>query len=590
MILRRIITVVPFFFRPFLLSLLVVFFIGIIQVVFETLFLMVSYPLLTSLLNPDGGPSSGLAIGFVTDLLDKINPEHGYKIPVFFFIITIILKNLFHFLSEFRARVLGERIRAEFTQRIFAKYLLSDWEYMMAKKQGDLVHNIMQAPGRMTAIIGRIPVFVTEAIKLTAIFSLLLTIAFKAVLAGLVAAVIFGVLVSSVGKRVTYITGKHSVEASENMSVIVNESLNGFQQLRIHQAEAGWLGRFFQNNALMSSVNIRSAGFTLAINRSVEVLVFTLICTVLLIVDQEDIRTVLPTVGLFFLAIMRILPSLSAMGNDWVTAVERLPFAETLYAALHDETNKFQNGTQQIASIGSIRFDQVHYHYPNRDESVLKDVSFTIHPSKMTALVGHSGSGKSTIGSLLVGVVRPSAGRIMVEGIDMSDIDMSSWRNRIGYVSQDTFIFHNTIRENIRFGHEYTDEEVIEAANVANAHGFISELPDGYETVVGDRGLRLSGGQRQRIAIARAVIRKPELLILDEATSSLDRVSEHAVQTAIDQLSGRYTVVVIAHRLETIRKADMIVVMQNGHVVEIGLHQELIDRGGEYTNLHRKVV
>jgi len=525
MIVRQLFNVMPFFFRPFLTALTVVFLIGLMQVLFETLFLMVAYPLLTSLFNPGGGQPSGFAIRFVSDLLAKINPDQGLRIPVIVFLTIILLKNIFHFLSEFSSRVLGERIREKFTQDIYNKYLLADWEYMMAKKQGDLVHNIMQAPGRMTAIISRVPVMVTEFIKTLSIFLLLLTVAFKVVLAGLVVAIGFAMLVYFVGKRVTYITGKFMVEASEKLSVIVNESMNGFQQLRIYQAESGWMAGFWKNNQIISKANIRSTGFSQAMARSVESSVFLIVCFSLLLVDQKEINTILPTIGLFFLAIMRILPSLSALGHDWVMAVERLPFVETLHSALIDKTNRIQNGTQQIHSIGRIRFDHVRYQYPNRDEDVLKDVSFTIMPSQMTALVGHSGSGKSTISTVLVGLVQPSSGKIWVDDIPLTDVDMKSWRSRVGYVSQDTFVFHSTIRENIKFGREYSEGEVIEAAKLANAHEFILELPQGYDTIVGDRGLRLSGGQRQRVAIARAIIRKPELLILDEATSSLDRVS-----------------------------------------------------------------
>ena len=209
-----------------------------------------------------------------------------------------------------------------------------------------------------------------------------------------------------------------------------------------------------------------------------------------------------------------------------------------------------------------------------------------IEPSQMTALVGHSGSGKSTISTLLTGVVRPTSGTIWLGGVSMADVDIATWRDQIGYVSQDTFVFHDTIRQNIRFGHDYSDAEIIEAANLANAHAFIMELPDGYDTVVGDRGLRLSGGQRQRLAIARAIIRKPEVLILDEATSALDRKSEHLVQKAINKLAKQYTVVVIAHRLETIREADIIVVLKEGRVVDSGTHEALINRPGEYKSLY----
>jgi len=202
--------------------------------------------------------------------------------------------------------------------------------------------------------------------------------------------------------------------------------------------------------------------------------------------------------------------------------------------------------------------------------------------------VGSSGAGKSTIADLLLRLYDPSGGSIVADGKAINDYSLSSWRQRLGVVSQDTMLFTNTVRENIRFGRaDAADADVEAAARLANAHEFIAALPDGYDTVVGEGGHGLSGGQRQRLALARAIIRQPEILVLDEATSALDSASEELIQKALEAFSRERTVLVIAHRLSTISRADQILLVEGGRVVESGKHQELLDRDGHYARYWR---
>jgi len=238
-----------------------------------------------------------------------------------------------------------------------------------------------------------------------------------------------------------------------------------------------------------------------------------------------------------------------------------------------------------VASAGDVVYDEVWFRYGS-DEWTLKDVSFTVAAGTTTALVGETGSGKTTLGYLAARLYDVGRGRVSIDGVDVRDLTFEALSDLVGVVSQETYLFHASVRENLRFAKpDATDEEVEAAAEAARIHHVIAALPDGYDTVVGERGYRFSGGEKQRIAIARTVLRNPPILVLDEATSSLDTETERLVQEALDKLAEGRTTIAIAHRLSTIREADQIVVLDGGRVVEVGRHEDLILAGGRYTAL-----
>jgi subfamily B ATP-binding cassette protein MsbA len=290
----------------------------------------------------------------------------------------------------------------------------------------------------------------------------------------------------------------------------------------------------------------------------------------------------------FLLYALRMLQPIKQLSQLPTTAQSSLAAAERLFEII-DAPSESQTdmGTRDTASFRKeIRFEDVSFAYA--EAAVLSHISFTAPRGEIVALVGASGAGKSTLVDLIPRFYEVGEGRITIDGVDTREIRLPALRSLTGIVSQDTVLFNDTVRNNIAYGTErvYTDEEVESAARAANAHQFITELPEGYSTVLGERGTRLSGGQRQRLAIARALLRDPPILILDEATSALDTESERLVQEAVDRLLEGRTVFVIAHRLSTIAHADQILVLDGGEIVERGTHTELLAAGGAYNRLY----
>jgi subfamily B ATP-binding cassette protein MsbA len=318
------------------------------------------------------------------------------------------------------------------------------------------------------------------------------------------------------------------------------------------------------------------------------VLAIALIAALAVLLFESRGSGVLPSLVTFVIALQRLntrIAGVSATINGLaINRAQVLRLNQILRTA--DKQFCREGGKPFLQLQKAIEFERVSLRYSSDLAPALSQVSFTLSKGQMLALVGPSGAGKSSIADLLVGLYAPTAGRILIDSQPLEALDISSWQQRLGVVSQDTFLFNATITENIAFGRpEATREQVQAAAAAAQASGFIEALPDGYNTLVGERGYRLSGGQRQRLSLARAILKEAELLILDEATSALDSQSELLVQQAIERFEHNHTVLVIAHRLSTIVRADQILVLDAGRVVEIGNHTSLLAQGGLYSQL-----
>jgi ABC-type multidrug transport system fused ATPase/permease subunit len=269
---------------------------------------------------------------------------------------------------------------------------------------------------------------------------------------------------------------------------------------------------------------------------------------------------------------------------------EAIAAGERIFELL-DEVTEVKDAPNAIdlpAIQGELIFDQVHFRYGEGDQ-VLHAINFTMAPGEMVALVGPSGAGKTSIANLICRFYDPFKGQVSIDSYNVRDIKLSSLRRQVAVVLQDSFLFNNTIAENLYYGKpDATEDELIAAARAANAHEFIMQLPDGYDTEIGERGVRLSGGQKQRLALARAILADPRILILDEATSSVDAEAEYLIQQALERVLKGRTALVIAHRLSTIRNADKIIVLDRGRIAEIGNHEDLMQRGGLYNQLYQR--
>jgi ABC-type multidrug transport system fused ATPase/permease subunit len=431
-------------------------------------------------------------------------------------------------------------------------------------------------------------IIIIGGITLLIITSFKLTLFMLAVLPAVVLlSVVFGRYIRTLSKK-----AQNKVAES---NTIAEESLQGIQSVKTYTNESYEIGRYKKKTDEIAQVGIAGGKYRGAFSSFI---IFGLFGALVAVIWKG--ATLIATGELdsgqlfsFVLYSGFIGGTIGGMANVYARIQRFLGATEDIFDILETDEEVISEEIiveEKYKLEGAISFENIHFTYPSREhETVLENISFSIEKNKMVALVGPSGAGKSTIASLLLRLYEPEKGIIYYDDLNGSEIPLSQLRKQIGLVPQDTFLFGGTIRENIAYGRtNASEDEIIEASKKANAWEFIERFPDKLETIVGERGTQLSGGQRQRIAIARAILKSPKILILDEATSSLDSASEKMVQDAMEKLMQDRTSIVIAHRLSTIKKADVILVLENGKLVEKGTHEELESlENGLYNKLRK---
>jgi len=505
-----------------------------------------------------------------------------------FFIILTILSLVLQIVYWKIAFFLQKELIVQMKRTIFSKIDANDYKFFLDSRQGDLINLFNQSPFLIRQSYDILINLVTDFITSAFIIFMLFFISPGGLIVVLIGGGLFYIVTNSISKSISERLGRLQILSGQSENKVINEYITGIKSIRAMNVSHHWYDQYLKALQIYWD---KFAEFmfiqripVIAIN-SLFLVTIGVIVLVLYMYYADNFISIIPVFGTFTVGLMRIIPKAMNLGNYKMQLKNYSPHVAATYSFLNEKKyNTIRNGERVCEGIVSdIVFDKVSFSYDHA--RVLSDVSLTIVKGSMTALVGPSGSGKSTIAHLLLRLYDPTSGTILVNGTDLREYDLNTYRNIVGYVSQDPFVFNGTIRENILFGGEYSDAEMVNAAKLAHAHDFIMELPKGYDTLVGDQGITLSGGEKQRIVLARAMIRQPQFLILDEATSALDNISEAAVQKAIDQIARECTTLVIAHRLTTIQNADKIIVIEKGKVIEEGTHGELMEKRGKYWEL-----
>ncbi|MBF2015977.1 MAG: ABC transporter ATP-binding protein [Rivularia sp. T60_A2020_040] len=506
-------------------------------------------------------------------------------------ILTIFFKNAATYASSLTSSTLTRRLTADIRQAGVNLLLEIDIDYYSQMKVGDLINRLGVESSRAASALRNVIKLVILGITILVFTGILVSISWQLTIAAtLLLSLVMIANQYSISRSKKF--GKQLSEISKGYSIAMLETLNG---IRLVKSTGNENKEFEKIKELIQ--DREAADFESQINSEIiapvsEVMGISALLGIVflsraLFTDQiSSLSAVLLTYLLILLKVLPLISQLNTVRSNFANTAASIG----IIAEFLDLENKpfMGNGNLNFTKLEKgIHFNSISFSYPNHDKLILKDIDLYLPRGTTLALVGGSGAGKSTLADLLPRFYDPNSGEITIDDIDLREFNLQSLRKAMGIVSQDTFLFNDSVRNNIAYGKsEASDEEVIAAAKRANAYEFITKLSQGFDTIIGDRGVMLSGGQRQRLAIARALLQNPDILILDEATSALDTVSERLVQEAIDDLSRDRTTLVIAHRLSTVQKADQIAVLDQGRVVEVGTHHELLQKSGYYKRLY----
>ena len=555
-----------------------IYVLGIVASISEGIGILMLLPLLQSI---DNGQTSNQFESAINDILYKLIDYLGFSDSIVSILLLIsaafIIKGIITFLAlGLTAKLIGQLLK-EIKVKLFSLYSKMNFSYFSSKNTGDLINLINEQPTKSLEAFKQLSLLGSHFINTIILMSLafLMTFSFGLMALGL------GLFLLVLFLRMnSYVQNLSRIAAEENgvLTKWLIQTLHGFKYL-ISTNQINSFKKYINNSiSVLTSTQIKSgvaAAFTQSVREPIAVLFIMVIVYVQIFVFNLRLEPILVSIALFY----RALNSTLAVQSAFQGTFQHIGSMELV----HDEfinqmKNKSDDGSIHIDRFSKgILIEDVDFKYANSKKGALNNISLHIPIKSSIAIVGESGAGKTTLVDLITLTNKPQNGRILIDNILSNELNKSTWRDKIGYVSQDTLIFDDTIGNNISMWKDVENSEIElrEAAKKANILEFIQSLPDGFNTLVGDRGILLSGGQKQRIFIARELYRKPDILILDEATSSLDSESEKSIQESIELLKGKITVIVIAHRLSTIKNVDMIYLLQKGKIIEKGTYKEL---------------
>ena len=551
---------------------------------------MIAVIILSTIASAMSAVPAWLSQKFVDDVLIKQNKEMFLWIIGGIFVATVI-KVVSSYYSEITSSFVTETIKREIKIDIFSHLEKLPISYFKKNKLGDTLSKLTND----TTSLGRIGFIIFDMFKELLTVLILTGRMFQVdYILALVSLILLPLIIRIVRKYTKKIRkyGRERQDTTGKVTAFTQETLSGIFVIKAFNNTDFVIDKYKNFTKEEFEQAYKTTKIKAKVSPINEVITTFMVLLVVLYggyqilvtkkITSGDLISFVTALGLMHQPLKRLI----SKNND---LQDSLPSADRVVEIFDEkiETDVFGEAIEFNEKIQDIKFENVNYKYEDSNEYVLKNINLDVKAGEIVAFVGKSGSGKTTLVNLLARFFNTDEGTVTVNGVNIKNIPLKIYRNKFAIVPQETFLFGGSIKENISFGKEVTDDEIISAAKMANAYNFIQEdLPNKFETEVGERGALLSGGQKQRIAIARALIKNPEIMILDEATSALDSESEKLVQEALDGLMEGRTTFVIAHRLSTIVRADKIVVMENGEIKEMGTHSELIAMNGIYKNLY----